>query len=116
MLDVVLIAWLLVAAVFPIAYCFYRGLGNKVLFLFAVYGAELVIESLLAAAALPAIVFVIFGLPQLKELGIELMPLGIAANFMAEHSWQVLPSLLLTVLPPMVARRYRAYFEIAENT
>ncbi len=116
MLDVALIAWLVIAALFPIAYCFYRGLGNKILFLFAVYGAELVIESLLAAAALPAIVFVIYGAPQLKEWGIELWGLGTVADFVALHSWQVLPSLLLMVLPPVFARRYRAYFSNAENT
>ncbi len=111
MLDVVLMVLLFAGILFPVAYCFYFALGNKMLFLFAVYGAELVIGTLLSVAALPAIVLIIYGLPQLNEFGIELRGLWIVADLAAKHFWQVSATVLFVLLPPLLARRYRAYFQ-----
>lgn len=110
MLEIVLVVLALLALLFPVAYCFFRRLSNKLLFVCAVFGAQLIIQLLLSAAALPAIAFNIHGLPQLEAFGIHWPMYASLAGFLHQYAWLLLHSALLLALPFLMHRRYRRHF------
>ena len=109
-LDSVFIGLFLLALVFPVAYVFARELDNKVLFLFAAYGAEAVITGLLVGAATPLIALTLFTVPTLTENSPQFEWIWPLARFVSDY-WLLVTSLITFVSPILIHRRYRSYFE-----
>ena len=102
-----------VAVVFPVAYCARRVSRNRLMFVAMVFGFQFMLESLLFAAVLPAIVFTVYGVPQLQAFGIQLNSYAALSEFLVDHGWWLVHGVLLFTLPVLVHRRYRRYFAVA---
>jgi len=70
LMNSILVGLLLSLYLFPIPYIFYKNGKNKFLFISSVIGATLITELLISLIALPVIIFAIFLMPQLQELGV----------------------------------------------
>lgn len=115
MSDSVLFAIILMSSFFPVAYALYNKLDNKLLFLFAIYGADGVISVLLTGAVLPLIVLGIYELPQLERNGLDVGLLVYPIELGMKYGYLASSVVFLLTLPPLIRRRYRYYFTPAEK-
>ncbi len=111
-----ILEWLLVvifvgSLFYPIGYCFYRRVPNKLFYLSSVVGVSFVIHSLLAIAVLPIALIMIKIVPQLVENGVmaNVSPLLQLVDVVHNHYFLVLTPVLCIALPHLIRRRYAIF-------
>ncbi|MCP8900368.1 hypothetical protein [Gilvimarinus xylanilyticus] len=111
-----ILEWLLAvifagSLLYPIGYCFYRRVPNKLFYLSSVVGVSFVVHSLLALAVLPIALVVIKIIPQLAENGVivNILPLLQLVDVIHNHYFLVLTPVLCIALPHLIRRRYAIF-------
>lgn len=106
----IILVFLLLLYLFPIAYIFYKKGSNKFLFNSSVMGAALITEMLLVMIALPIIIAGIFLVPNLEYLGYtkNIKPLIGAASFIQEYYF-LLFTWLNVWLSMLIYKKYQIF-------
>ena len=102
---------LLGSLLYPIGYCFYRRVPNKLFYLSSVVGVSIVVHSLLALAVLPITLVMIKIVPQLAEndVIVNILPLLQLVNVVHDQYFIVLTPVLCVALPHLIRRRYAIF-------
>jgi len=104
----------MLSVLFPVIYALKYNIDNKFLFIFSVFGGEIIIHVLLAGAALPIIILSIYMFPQLETYGIHLTPLNYSIRFVNEY-WFYSTPFILVILSLLISRRYEAIFMLNKS-
>lgn len=111
-----ILEWLLMAIfiaclLYPIGYCFYHNVPNKVFFLSSVVGVSFVVHSLLVVAVSPIALVLIKIVPQLAENGVVdyILPLLWLADEIQSYYFFLLTPTLCVALPHLIRRRYAIF-------
>jgi len=110
LINSIIVGLLLSLYLFPIPYIFYKNGKNKFLFISSVIGASLLTELLISLIALPVIIFAIFLMPQLQELGVigESWILTNLFDFISSYSF-LLFTWLSVWLSILIYRKYEIF-------
>ena len=110
--DILLAIVVIPTFLFPFGYAYHKKLNYKLLFLFAVFGAESFISVLLIGAIIPIFLLAEFVFPQFQSAGymgnLSWMLKGI--DIVSEYWVFSMPVILLT-LPFFIHKYYKNIFE-----
>ena len=111
-----ILEWLLIvmfvgSLLYPIGYCFYHNVPNKLFYLSSVVGVYFVVHSLIAIAVSPIALVLIKIVPQLAENGVTvyITPLLWLADAIQNYYFILLTPILCVALPHLIRRRYSIF-------
>lgn len=96
---------------YPIGYCFYRKVPNKLFFFSSVVGVSFVVHSLLMMAVLPIAIVMIKIVSQLAEndVLVNVFYLLQLVDVVHEYYFWVLTPVFCIALPHLIRRRYEIF-------
>ena len=118
MIDSLLVILLVLSLPFPLVYAIYKKLNNKLLFVFASYGADSIIAILFAGLSIPLFLLTTYMFPQLDAVGYSdnIKWLYGVIRIFEDYGFLLIP-ITLFIFPVLIHRRYISIFgsEITHN-